>query len=571
MTTSELIIDPWTYFDFKKSFENRSTPNGLMLPSWVGEHARRLKSYQMLESYCRNTARAWMSHSLDPDDKANRREYGDADLLIKSVTSSVLGDSQNIHVEGEEDEDPENPGPALTQKRLLEQWASDERFAIKRHQVEQNIAKLGDGCYVLGWDSEKNRPRLRCYDPGFYFPVLDTWGDEDFPTKVHIAWEYEDPDRQNKRYIIRRTWELIRAEVPINYSYNTRPSNWWCQYSEYEWEESNLKGEVQDFDMAKAVPLVEPYNLGIDFIPVVHIPNGVSEEEHYGVSILASVLQILDDIISTDTDLQAASETTGSPVIGVQGSNLPRNEEGQVTTYGPGQVVETGDGRLDMLDTSRSLDALLKYKTDLRETLSVNSRVPRTLLGAVDPDKVNSGIILTLSFNPHSALIRELRLARQEKYKLLLKMVCRFYALNGDLTNTIINTELRFGSYLPSDRQEAIGIATQGVTNHVMSLETAVALLIEAGLPIDEAESEIARIVAQDFDNSQKMLDATGDLDAVRARHGLPPLDASLLPGNPNIPGGGTGSGQISNSPAQLPEFDLENPPEDLGPFLLGE
>ena len=51
--------------------------------------------------------------------------------------------------------------------------------------------KLGDGVYVITADVEKERPRLRLFDAGFYFPELDPNRPEDeFPRRVHIAWEY---------------------------------------------------------------------------------------------------------------------------------------------------------------------------------------------------------------------------------------------------------------------------------------------------------------------------------------------------------------------------------------------
>jgi hypothetical protein len=407
------------------------------------------------------------------------------------------------------------------------------------------------------------------YDPGFYFPVLeDEEGDvgdvgditDDYPKKVHIAWEYETRKSDETICYIRRiTYELREDDAPHRYKWNSEATNTQCYMHDEIFEKSRITsngtiysvGDLQRPTQTLTPPGGQP--LDIDFIPVVHVPNTVAESDHYGESTIASVIQIFDDIGSTDTDLQKASATTGSPVIGIGGNGiLPTDSDGAMMSYGPGQILETGDGKLDMLDTSRSLDALIKYKEELLKRLSVNARTPETLLGRVEPHKVNSGVILTLSFTPHINLIREMRLVREEKYALLLKFVQRFMVGNG-LLDEVYDAAIAFGSYVPNDRQETSGIVVNLLTNHAISIETGVAMLVESGFPIEDAVEEITRIVEQNFDAADKLLTATGDIDAVRKRLGMGPAPDNLLAaatGNTPSPNG-TGEGQPQNPPAQ--------------------
>jgi hypothetical protein len=49
-------------------------------------------------------------------------------------------------------------------------------------QAERKAVGLGDGVYLLYWDADKQRVRIKTYDPGFYFPVLDEDADgSDYP------------------------------------------------------------------------------------------------------------------------------------------------------------------------------------------------------------------------------------------------------------------------------------------------------------------------------------------------------------------------------------------------------
>ena len=542
-------IDQYSYYDYKPAFG--TVASEMMLPSWVpNDDKRRLQAYMLLAAYTRNTSRSWLDSGLSDAIKSARREYGDPATIIDSVVSSVLGDSQDIWVEkavGEFDPDPD----AVAQLDLLKEWAEKENFMMKVIEGEHVASELGDVVYVLGWDIEKNRPRLRVYDPGFYFPVLEEDSGE-YPETVHIAYEFErEIDGKEVKFIRRITWSLevpddIEEFPPLNLPWNEEPTYKQCFYSDGEWRLDNMKHGLVDLDDTAAVWASYKVPLGYDFIPVVHVPNNVAEQVHFGTSSLARVLQILDDVVSTDTDLQAASATTGTPPIAISGAAVPTDTDGNITSYGPGTVLKTGDGTATVIDTSRSLDALLKYDEHLLSRLSVNSRIPESLLGRVKPNEVPSGIALTLSFTPHMNLIKEMRMVRKVKYRLLLRFVSRMYWLAGGLAS-VNKAELVFGSFLPADKQEASTLVNQlyrAEGKPMISLETAVEVLVQAGFPIEDAANEVRRIQEEDFGTANELYDATGDINLVLERLGIDsqiigaaPVEDVGLPIEEGIPG----------------------------------
>lgn len=545
MPSRDLVIDPWSFYDFKKAFLATADNTGvtvLTVPRWPGYHWRRMSAYMLLESYYRNQAREWL-YDIDEADRDKRREYGDPALIVDTVHSSLLGESQSIVVVGSEDE-----GEAADVEEVLRSWATNERFFSKMFECERNAVKLGDGVYVLGWGAD--RLRLHVYDPGFYFPVLDpTDISGDYPETIHIAYEFEEETRDGKRTYVRRiTWELEDTaldgtdEAPTltyNHPWNLDPTTWTCFYTDATWLIDDDSRTVEDFTRERAVFAVENgivmdrVNLEIDFIPVVHIPNTMAGQEHFGTSAMAKIMQVFDDLSSTDTDLQASSATTGSPPIAVSNASLQRDEHGRIATYGPGQVWETGDGTATMIDTSRSLDALLKYKDAQQERLAINGRVPESLMGRVKPNEVPSGITLTLSFAPHSSYIRELRQVREEKYGLFWKFVGRWHMTNGSIAEgTEFVANLKFGTFLPADLQETVGMVNNLLNKEkqAISLETAVLMLVNAGLPIEDALLEVQRIRENNFAEAEDLLSATGDVNAVRLRLGMAPIDIPAPP-----------------------------------------
>lgn len=532
----ELVFDTWLPMSYKRALGNkRATGRSWVAPTWVGIHSRRLQAYKILHSYAANAARHWLPESVDEKKVEDHREYGDGNLIVQSIMSSLLGEHQSIVSEGAEDYDPDDDAVLGVEpdadtdieaaRRAFEfqewqrQWADDERFPLKLIETERNAVKLGDGVYTLGWNTDKGRNRLRVFDPGYYFPVLDDGPEDDFPDKVHIAWEIEQDPGAADLKVRRITWELreLEGEEPRAYDWNDKPSKVACFLTDAIWTFTKGGPEtVEDFRNARIEYIedgegrVQDRDLAIDFIPVVHIPNTVALSDHYGQSSLAIVLQILDDLANADTDLQASSATTGKPPIGLSGSSLGNESP----SYAPGEVWELGEnGELHMLDTSRALDALLKYVDHLLKRISVNVRLPEAVLGRIVPSEVPSGFAMTLGFGPLKTMVGEMRLTREEKYPLLFKFNWRMAVAAGQkgVPPEYVPTALEFGPFLPQDLDAVITRVVNLLDAKAISLETAVRMLQDAGLPIEDAADEVQRIREMDFEAAAALLDALGD------------------------------------------------------------
>lgn len=533
-------IDPWTFLDYKGAFDNRS--GSWVAPTWVGSHQRRLQAYRMLEEFYRNASRNWLPLSVSEEDRKSRREYGESYVLVEQYLSSVMGDDASIIVPEALREDASDAAKAF--QEALVQWATDDQFDLKSEECERASIKLGDGVYVLSWNERAGRPTIEVWDPGFYFPVIDPQEPSNkYPKKVHLAYEFEEAEAGNKvRFVRRHTYELVDL-VQDNedgttglgtrkYAWSSKDSSVTCIYTVAVWRVNDIKVKTEDLEWSNAKTIeVDAQDLEIDWIPVVHIPCMTALAEHFGFSILSPVTQVLDDVITTDTDLQASSRMTGSPPMAVGGASLPTDAEGRVSTYGPGQVFQTGDGSLTMLDTSKSLDALLKYSDHILERLSVNSRIPESILGRVKPSDVPSGIALTISFGPHISVVKRMRKIRRHKYGILFKFIGRLMQANG-LVQEIFPAELAFGSFIPADRMETLDMVVQALSAKpsAISLETAVRMLVEAGFPIDNAVEEVKKIQSRDFEGANAILDATADQNLGRAYLGYGPATTPQPP-----------------------------------------
>jgi len=571
---------------------------------WVPEEdQKRLAAYKLLAAYDQNQAFE-LAEAGGDHHAAEKREFGDPSMFIETVMSHVLGREQTITVQGADtDSDQPTPDEAMADRiqELLREWAQDEQLAMRIQQCERKSVSLGDGVYRLAWDPGRMRPTLRVHDPGFYFPVLPEDGDAgDYPTRVHFAWDLPaDPRRGTKARLRRITYELdwirpatasgvdpkgraVRAPLPTpqpdpdnpdaevppplttgdlyypetgaiarQYAWNDTPSYVTCYLTDATWLIEDIKGspDIDSLPLDGATfatrgdgEVLDHLDLLIDFVPVVHVPNTVPPaEEHWGQSSLAKVLQVFDELASSDTDSAKASATTGSPMIGLWGKAAGDGTEVHEVT--PGLMLKLGEGGgMTALDTSRNLAELRSHITDLSDRAAKIARLPAVALGTLDPSQAPSGYAMDVSLGPLDALIASMRLARDHKYALLLKFVQRLY-LAGQHPDwsavTPLPAHLAFGSYKPTDKQGILTLVTQGVEGGVLSLETGLKMLTEAGFPIDDAAEEIDRIQSRQFEKARALADATGDTSLVGNFLGMKVTEPDPAPPQPQLPPAG--------------------------------
>ncbi|MGW3118516.1 hypothetical protein ACWDBW_15495 [Streptomyces sp. NPDC001107] len=525
MGLRQFVIDAWSWLNYKPVMADAGRPASRAFPelaaSWLPPHElRRLAAYKVLASYDNNQA-GQLAAAAGDEAALERRELGDAANLVDTALGYLLGSDQQIAVAGAEHADEESPEPgaveaAAVQERLRK-WAEKELLTLRIQQAERNAVLLGDSVYLLAWEPGKQRPTLRVDDPGFFFPQWDDDQDDDLPSRVHLAWELpEDQDAGLKARIRRVTYELgpVSEDGSVTREYPWEPgraSNVTCYLTDAEWLLEDLKrGETLDrLPMHKAAFRVRAdgtelnrLDLMIDFVPVVHITNTIpAGGEHWGRSALARVLQALDELAATDSDSSAASATTGTPIIGLAGARLPvdratgRPEKLKVEAGAVWQLGESG--RMDALDTSPQLAELRARVEHLLDRIAANSRITAAGLGTLDATEVPSGYAFQLALAPLDALVAMMRLAREHKYRLLLKMVQRLYQAGraeGWAAGESFSARLAWAPHTPTDRAAVLDEVVTAYGAGVISLETAVQMLLDAGYPIEDASQEVARI-----------------------------------------------------------------------------
>jgi hypothetical protein len=571
-----VIIDRWSPFNYKPLYSDTlGMPNRRAFPeahaTWVPAYdERRLAAYKLLTAYDKNQV-AELSAFIDGDEARERREFGDPSMFVDTITSHVLGEEQTLTVPGAEQAGGDQTTPeAETAERvqtLLREWADEELLPMRLLQTERKTVVLGDGVYLLHWDADKQRVRIKTFDPGFYFPIVGEDDDgSDFPDRIHFAWELpEDKARRLPARLRRITYHLdwirpqtangvdrtgrpVRAAVlseptdeqaaqPVLgrgdtldpqgsitrlYAWSEQPSYKTVYLTDATWELGDLKApvDVDTLPMDKAHfatnaqgEVLDELDLYQDFIPVIHVPNTVPEPgEHWGESSLAKVLQVFDELSGSDTDSSRASATTGSPMIGISGKAITAQQH---YSAGPGLVFTLGEGgAIGTVDTSGNLAELRSHVHDLRDRAASTGRIPPVALGTADPAQFTSGYQLELALGPLDSLISSMRLARDHADRLLPKFVQRLFQAGQHpdwVGLPVLPAKLMRGAYTPTDKAAVLEEVSTAYKAKLISLETAIRRLQEIGWPIEDAEDEIKRIDARSFEDARNLADALGN------------------------------------------------------------
>lgn len=433
--------------------------------------------------------------------------------------------------------------PALRARQAaLDEWVDREHIRSGIDELETDAIGLGDGVLLL-WPQEGDWPRIEVIDPAGYFPVHDVDDDGRFPRVVHLAWIEPDDDGDGGDRLRRITLEL----VPIT-SLHAGDGEWvdadgnpvdgpllgehervvdgrvqrlypwdqpdddataadedaWsdltCLLSDGTWPIDGIGEDATALDDDKARWRVRDLDLRCDFLPIIHQPNTPAGKDLWGRSSIDTIAQVLDDLSGADTIARAAVEYVRDPTIALKEGNLP---DGAVMR--PGRVFT---GEMTVLDLAGGLREARDYRDDLLERAATNSRVTAEGLGRTDDTNL-SGVALLLRLAPFAQVVAGARMVRAPKYGLLGRMAQRLAQVQGVLpAGPTPTVRMGWGSFMPVDPGQVAKMVADAVRAGVMSRRTAVTMLVAAGVPVDDAEAEVARIVTEDLTGTVALADA---------------------------------------------------------------
>ena len=331
------VIDLYAALDHKAGMgENASSGLDASLPYIPEQDRRRMNAYYRLAAYLENVARIHVvPDDGEPDETANRREFGDARMFIDQIAGAVLGIGPQIVVDGADTALPDLPdlpaAPpepaeglpeieaaaaqlvydaaaeeyaarveqiverwkelAARQPELLEsqdwlrEWADADQYIAKITEMEHTTTvPLGDGIMEHSWNAEAGRPETTIYHPEAYVPIWDPGSRSEFPNRVHLVWpETEEVDGEETQVVRRMTWELVPVDgedadpsidrgPALKYLTDSQTQTETCLFSHGVW----LADGLEDIDDPPSPMRWETMDTGTgEPVPVERVPLGL--------------------------------------------------------------------------------------------------------------------------------------------------------------------------------------------------------------------------------------------------------------------------------------------------------
>ncbi|MFH1742212.1 MAG: phage portal protein [bacterium] len=516
MSTPTKVYDLYaSILNFKESITTLNAP--FVTLGWVPlSHQRRLQAYEILSAYYCNYSRDYRQSPESGDTSYNDliAEMGDSAWLCDKLRTKLLGDTVSISIPGPKSlkvlrrlrKNPAGREAELAELEKIEaarlamedhiqDWWDENDIYLTVNKNETKCSYLGDCVYAVGWNAEEARPTLETYDPGFVFPEwdldaaasMDESASDKVSRRVIIAWE-DAHEATDQSYNIWRDIYELRTVAGKKKCFR--------HYGWYEWQASSDRKvyDMNDDDIIEGTS-TGWHEIGLDFIPIVWVPNIECEGEDYGKSNINDFISLFDSIITNYTDLKFNSEKLGGAIIALSGKNIKfavdsSTREPIGVEVKPNTIYNLGEnGKMDLLNTAELQTALLSTIEKLEKKLIRNSCITEVGAGLADTQQELAGIALKMLLLPLIERIGPVRQQRQSRYAQVFWMVMRYWQIFGTpeerkiFAGPLYNVQMNFGSLLPGDRKAQIEEYAQMA--NLFGLETTLEIARDDGYDLD--------------------------------------------------------------------------------------
>lgn len=517
--------------------------------AWVPyDHLRRIQAYEILTAFYQNYSRDMRFAPETGDTSHNDAilESGDPAWLCNKIKSKILGANPRITMPGpkflKEIKSLKAAAAAgdktqdarlqeftaladIIQKRLsyLQDWYDENDVCVEIDENETTCSYLGDMVYLVEWLADEQRPNLLTYDPGYYLPDDNIENGESLESgksgvveRAFVAWEEWPTDPITGTAlgwckVWRDTYELrITGEAKAC----------WRHSAYYKFAD----GVTQQLATFRDEDIIEGsgsgwVSLGIDFIPIVQIPNIKIQGQVFGVSNLHWLIGLFDAIINACNDLKHNSEYLGGATVFASGKEIKYKRD--ATTGEPSGVkiqpntlyILGEGGRMDLLDTSAMQKALLDTMEAFDKRMIRDSEITEIGAGVYSSQQELSGKALKILIQPLMDKITPMRAIRRRRYSMIFWMIQRLWQIFGTpeekplFDGDLYNAYMEFGALLPDDESEALDkyIKMEGL----IGLEATLDKMVEEGWDINPA-TILAKKKEQQAAQMQAQMDAFG-------------------------------------------------------------
>ena len=429
----------------------------------------RLATYENYTALIENDAQAVFSSLQLAAEQATKIAIAVAlpELLCNVWADSVWSDPPTI----EFDRDP-----------LTERWREiDEATNFSESLAWESVfGAAGWGTSVLYLRRDESRRDefgtdvvIDEIDPAIFFPVLKAGSSREIES-VTLAWEVDRaaPDEAPDLWQMREFHTIEDGQYVIT--------------TQERRTKSALSGEA-----FRLVSVERPE--GVDFLPFVDMHAKRWRGRYWGVSEIARMMGLLDELDNTLSNIAEILEYHGKPMLQVPAAAIYGGTfvKGADRALGIRRSEDAGIARYITFDGM--LNDQLAHLQSTLELIMLTAEVPRTYFGLGETAAAPSGVSLKLQLQNYLKKAARWQRTETSRLKRLVPMALK---LDGRFDAAILNEstlKVTHGSPLPADDEQTVRIVQAAIMGGFLSKKTGVRSMKRLGYIADE-DDEMAEI-----------------------------------------------------------------------------
>jgi hypothetical protein len=375
---------------------------------------------------------------------------------------------------------------AKAKERLLQWVWDDNRMHEKLLAAAKDRAISRTGVYArLHYDKRRGQLRILWHPSYEVIPVYNEW-DTDQLDAVHFsAWLDEEGTR---------LWKLSYYLV-------------WNGDEETGFYDCEIEEAVYDAELTVVESRVDRQSMGLDFIPVVHIPTEKLSGDLHGFSELEKMLETADEI---DRKLSDYSDALRFEMFAITLLTNVEEDPKNPLKISPSAKWNLGDGGEDGTPDAKKLESGFKFKEAIEgyldrmyEALHELSEVPVVNTSDMKTGGIND-MALKLLFSSIISKTQRSWIIWQSRLQTLNEYILRYMKARQDHSrfkydkemlgqvDEFYYSEIIFGLPLPQDQHALVTQLSEEIATQIESIKGAIT---RSGK--ENAEAKLMEIIAE--------------------------------------------------------------------------
>ncbi|MCX7003854.1 MAG: hypothetical protein NTV22_11350 [bacterium] len=305
--------------------------------------------------------------------------------------------------------------------KTVQTWLLRSKTLVSLRQAERTCNATGDAVVLVRWNALRREPQVEAYLPGMYLPLGDA--------SALLFWGRPEAKWRNKLFVEHYT---VGSEGKVIEENKVRVTGRTMAGVRSGWVDLNERtaaGNERELQDRLSPGVFSP--LGIDRLPLVHIPNGETDMDGWGTSDFWQALGLVDMFNELMTDRRKGARFLQPPMV-TWGDGPPLDKQNRPSIkYAPNSIYYVGaTGGMTIPDFSNMLKATHDEQQAVWGDILRTIGLCKAMLGDVGDVSNRRDREVRLMYQPGRTKVLNRREERMQYWQRVLGLVADVWRAN---------------------------------------------------------------------------------------------------------------------------------------------